>query len=105
MLTLRCPCCGVQADETELAVGGEAHVKRAGPRSDDDVFEAYLFLRDNPRGVHFEKWRHAYGCGKWFHAARCTATNEVFGTYLAQGDGPPKEILDRIAERRPGEPR
>lgn len=101
MLTLRCPCCGVQADETELAGGGEAHVRRAGPDSDDDAFEAYLFLRRNPKGVHFERWRHAFGCGKWFHAARCTATNEVFGTYSAQVEGPPQEILDRIAERRP----
>jgi sarcosine oxidase, subunit delta len=101
MLTLRCPNCGAQADETELAGGGEAHLRRAGPGSTDDAFEAYLFLRKNPRGVHFERWRHAYGCGKWFHAARCTETNEVFGTYPAQVDGPPQDVLDRIAERRP----
>ncbi len=29
-------------------------------------FEDYLFMRENPKGVHFERWRHAYGCGKWF---------------------------------------
>ena len=103
MLTLRCPCCGVQADETELAGGGEAHLRRAGPDSDDDAFEAYLFLRRNPKGVHLERWRHAFGCGKWFHAARCTATNEVFGTYPAQVEGPPQEVLVRIAGRRPEE--
>lgn len=101
MLTLRCPYCGVQADETELAGGGEAHLRRAGPDSDDDAFETYLFARANPKGVHFERWRHAFGCGKWFHAARCTMTNEVFGTYPAQVDGPPQEVLDRIAVRRP----
>ena len=28
-------------------------------------------------------------------------TNEVFGTYPAQVAGPPQEVLDRIAERRP----
>jgi sarcosine oxidase subunit delta len=103
VLTLRCPYCGVQADETELAGGGEAHLTRAGVDSDEDAFEAYLFLRKNPKGVHFERWRHAFGCGKWFHAARCTATNEVFGTYFAQVHEPPQDILDRIAERRPGE--
>ena len=43
-----------------------------------------MFARKNPKGVHFERWRHAYGCGKWFLAARCTATLEVFGTYPAQ---------------------
>ena len=102
MLTLRCPYCGVVADETELVGGGEAHLKRAGPDSDDEAFEAYLFLRQNPKGVHFERWRHAFGCGKWFHAARCTVTNEVFGTYPTQVEGPPQDVLDRIAARRPG---
>ena len=102
MLTLRCPYCGVDADETELAPGGEAHLKRFGPGSSDDAFQGYLFTRENPRGVHFERWRHAYGCGKWFHAARSTDTLEVFGTYSAQTTEPPKEIRDRISARRPG---
>jgi sarcosine oxidase, subunit delta len=102
MLTLSCPYCGVDADETELAPGGEAHLKRFGPGSTDEDFEDYLFRRANPKGVHFERWRHAYGCGKWFLAARCTTTLEVYGTYKAQTSAPPQEVLDRIAARRPG---
>jgi len=102
MLTLTCPCCGIAADETELAPGGEAHLKRFGPGSSDAEFESYLFARENPKGVHFERWRHAYGCGKWFHAARCTATLEVFGTYPAQTTEPPQHIRDAITARRPG---
>jgi sarcosine oxidase subunit delta len=51
--------------------------------------------------VHFERWRHAYGCGKWFHAARCTVTLEVFGTYPAQVPAPPGELLAHIRTRRP----
>lgn len=101
MLTLTCPYCGVAAEETELAPGGEAHLKRFGPGSDDDDFEGYLFARSNPRGVHFERWRHAMGCGKWFLAARCTATLEVFGTYKAQHAAPPPEIIAAIKARRP----
>ncbi|MDE2789739.1 MAG: sarcosine oxidase subunit delta [Paracoccaceae bacterium] len=101
MLILTCPCCGAEADETELASGGEAHIQRQGPESTDAAFEAYLFQRKNPSGVHFERWRHAFGCGKWFHAARCTRTLEVFGTYTAQSLKPPKWILDRIRKRRP----
>jgi sarcosine oxidase subunit delta len=97
---LTCPVCGVTAEETEFAPGGEAHLARVGPDGDDDAFEAYLFARENPRGVHFERWRHAHGCGKWFLAARCTATLEVFGTYPAQSRRPPDAILDRIAARR-----
>ena len=101
MLKLECPYCGVIADETELSPGGEAHIKRFGPGSSDDEFEGYLFLRKNPKGVHFERWRHSYGCGKWFHAARFTATLEVFGTYPAQTFGPPKSVQAAIRKRRP----
>jgi len=100
MLLLTCPYCGVACDETELSPGGEAHITRAGVDAAESDFEAYLFHRKNPKGVHFERWRHANGCGKWFHAARCTVTMEVFGTYPAQVTEPPQEILDRIAERR-----
>lgn len=101
MLILTCPNCGLAVEETELAPGGEAHLKRFGPGSDDADFEAYLFQRDNPRGVHFERWRHAYGCGKWFLAARDTATLEVFGTYSAQTTEPPPDIIAKIKDKRP----
>ncbi|MDK3020527.1 sarcosine oxidase subunit delta [Pseudodonghicola flavimaris] len=102
MLILTCPCCGVSAEETEFAAGGEAHITRFGPGASDEEFRDYLFARENPKGVHFERWRHAYGCGKWFHAARCTVTLEVFGTYSAQTLEPPLAIRDAIAARRPG---
>ena len=101
MLILECPNCGVTADETELTPGGQAHLKRHATGSTDDQFESYMFARANPRGVHFERWRHAYGCGKWFLAARDTATLEVFGTYLAQSSGPPPDLVAKIKAKRP----
>ncbi|NNK78713.1 MAG: sarcosine oxidase subunit delta [Litoreibacter sp.] len=102
MLILQCPCCGVEAEETEFAGGGQAHLTRETVGASEENFEAYLFMRENPKGVHFERWRHANGCGKWFHAARCTVTLEVFGTYSAQTTRPPNEICDKITARRPG---
>lgn len=102
MLTLTCPCCGVTVEETELAPGGEAHLKRFGPGATDAEFETYMFARKNPKGVHFERWRHAYGCGKWFLAARCTVTLEVFGTYPAQTSEPPAALIAAIQAKRPG---
>ena len=83
MLILECPYCGVHADETELHAGGEAHLKRFGPGSDDEAFEGYLFMRENPKGVHLERWRHS------------------FGTYSAQSLEPPKELVDKIKAKRP----
>jgi len=101
VLILECPYCGVKADETELHPGGEAHLKRFGPESSDEEFEAYLFERKNRKGVHFERWRHVYGCGKWFHAARATDTLEVFGTYSAQTNAPPDDLIKKIKQKRP----
>ena len=102
MLLLTCPACGITAEETEFAAGGEAHLKRMGPGSSDEAFAAYLFERKNPRGPHFERWRHAFGCGKWFHVARDTATLEVYGSYSAQATEPPEEILAVVRARNPG---
>ncbi|SOB99548.1 sarcosine oxidase subunit delta [Rhodobacter maris] len=102
MLTLTCPYCGVTVEETELYPGGEAHLKRFGPGSTDAEFESYMFARKNPKGVHFERWRHAYGCGKWFLAARDTVTWEVFGTYSAQTPEPPAALVATIKQKRPG---
>lgn len=101
MLILHCPYCHINGEESEFAPGGEAHLTRHGPDSSDDDFKAYLFNRKNPLGVHFERWRHASGCGKWFHAARATDTLEIYATYPAQTFAPPKEILDYIRKKRP----
>lgn len=101
MLLLKCPCCGVEAEETEFHGGGEAHLKRFATGSTDAEFTEYMFQRKNPKGVVFERWRHVYGCGKWFHAARCAVTLEVFGTYSAQTLSPPKEIITAIKVKRP----
>lgn len=101
MLIIKCYNCGVLADETELQPGGEAHIKRVGAGSSVDDFSSYLFERSNRKGVHFERWRHSHGCGKWFHVARCTETLEIFGSYSAQTLKPPKAILDQIVARRP----
>ncbi len=101
MLIFHCPHCGADVTEIDLAPGGEAHLKRELPGSSDAAFEDYLFMRENRKGVHFERWRHAYGCGKWFIAARATDTLEVFGTYPAQTSAPPKALLATIAEKRP----
>ena len=101
MLLLTCPYCGVEAEETEFHGGGEGHLTRHNDGSSDGDFTAYLFERKNPKGIVFERWRHVYGCGKWFHAARCAVTLEVFGTYSAQTLEPPAEIIAKIKAKRP----
>jgi len=99
MLLLTCPHCDLAVEETELTPGGEAHLNRHGPGSDDEAFEEYLFLRENPKGPHLERWRHSHGCGKWFIAARDTVTMQVFGTYPAQTAAPPPDLLTAMRGR------
>ena len=100
MLKFKCPNCQFVADETELTPGGEAHISRPDFKASDEEFSSYLFERKNPKGIHFERWLHQYGCGKWFIAARCTETLEVFGTYSAQTVKPPLNILKKIRSKR-----
>ena len=83
MLQLTCPNCGADCEETELAPGGEAHLRRFGPGSADAEFAAYLFERKNHRGVHFERWRHAYGCGSFLEVVRDTITHQISSVKIA----------------------
>jgi sarcosine oxidase, subunit delta len=85
MLTITCPVCGVEGEETDFHYGHQAHIARPATSDPDSIPDAaqadYLFLRHNPRGLHFERWRCDRGCGKWFHAARDTMTMEFKGFY------------------------
>lgn len=93
MLLIPCPFCGPR-DEIEFRCGGQSHIVRPGPAEavTDQAWADYLFSRDNPRGVHFERWVHVAGCRTWFNIARDTATHEVRAVY-AMGD--PKPDLSR----------
>lgn len=80
MLRIPCPYCGVR-DEDEFRFGGQSHISRPGLDCSDAEWADYLFNRDNPKGVHFERWLHAYGCGRWFNLARHTVTHEILACY------------------------
>jgi len=87
MLRIRCPHCG-DRDEVEFRFGGESHVVRPGPGVSDSEWAEYLFNRDNPDGLHLERWCHSYGCGQWFNVARDTVTHDILATY-AMGEERP----------------
>ena len=80
MLQIKCPYCGTR-DEVEFSFGGESHVVRPQPDVNDAEWADYLFNRTNPKGVHLERWSHAYGCGQWFNMARDTLTHEIHAIY------------------------
>jgi len=82
MLVITCPFCGPR-EESEFSCGGEAHIARplAENSLTDAEFADYLFLRDNPKGVFLERWRHAAGCRRWFNVVRDTVTHEIIEVY------------------------
>jgi heterotetrameric sarcosine oxidase delta subunit len=91
MLLIPCPWCGPR-DETEFHAGGEAHIARpTDPDAlDDAAWADYLFMRQNPKGPHRERWMHAAGCRRWFNVERDTVSHRIIAVY-------------RIGERLPGE--
>lgn len=86
MMQLHCPCCGPRSED-EFHYGGPAHLARPALDCTDDAWAEYLFMRDNARGPHNERWRHTYGCGQWFNLTRDTATHDVVRVY-AMGEPP-----------------
>ena len=91
MLLIPCPYCGPRP-EIEFRYGGEAHIARPSKPADldDDQWLAFLYLRSNPKGVHFERWRHIHGCARFFNCARDTVSDRILVTYKA---GDPKPNL------------
>ena len=87
MMQIPCIHCGLR-DESEFACGGTSHLARPGLNQSDQALGEYLFFRDNPKGLHVERWRHAQGCGQWFNVVRNTVTHEILSVY-AITDRPP----------------
>ncbi|WP_339692236.1 sarcosine oxidase subunit delta [Celeribacter baekdonensis] len=97
MIQIHCPYCGETLPELEFTYAGEAHIVRPESPSEqtDEEWAAFLFIRDNVKGPHFERWRHAHGCGRFFNAVRNTITDRFYITYKA---GEPRPDLAKLLE-------
>lgn len=100
MLLIRCPYCEMVRPEVEFRHGGHAHIVRpADPgATTDEAWAGYLYLRDNPKGVIAERWRHVHGCGRFFNCIRHTVTDKIVMTYKA---GMPRPSDTEIAAHMP----
>ncbi len=98
MLLIRCPYCEEERPELEFRHAGEAHIARPANIAEisDEEFERFFFIRANPKGVTFERWRHTHGCARFFNAARDTVTDRFLVTYKA---GEPKPDVGSEGER------
>lgn len=98
MLLIHCPYCEEERPELEFHGAGEAHIARPtnmGEISPED-FEKFFFIRDNRKGVVFERWRHLHGCGRFFNAVRHSVSDKFICTYKA-GEPRPKLTDKQIA--------
>ncbi|MEO3384755.1 sarcosine oxidase subunit delta [Mesorhizobium sp. CAU 1741] len=85
MLLIRCPYCEEERPELEFRHAGEAHLVRPSSitKMSDEDFEGYFFIRQNPKGLVYERWRHLHGCARFFNAVRDTVTDKFVMTYKA----------------------
>ncbi len=90
MMSIDCPWCGAR-DEPEFRCGGESHITRPGSGVSDAQWGEYLFFRNNPKGVHLERWCHTFGCGQWFNLARDTVSHAILAVYR-MGEPPPEPV-------------
>lgn len=97
MLLIHCPHCDETLPELEFSYAGQAHVARpADPAAATDAqWRDFLFIRANPKGPHFERWRHVHGCGRFFNAVRDTVSDRFLATYPV---GAPRPDLTTLTE-------
>ena len=103
MLLIRCPYCEEERPELEFRNMGQAHVVRStdiANQSEED-FEKFRYIRDNPKGVNYERWRHVHGCARFFNAARDTVSDKFTTVYKA---GQPKPDLSGYAPKAAEKP-
>ena len=100
MLLIDCPYCQEKRPEIEFTYGGEAHITRPQDPSviNDQDWSEYLFVRENSRGIHYERWIHSHGCARFFNAVRDTVTDKFVMTYKSDEPKPTKaQIATRLA--------
>ncbi len=79
------PLLGLRDSQEFTYLGDAALMHRPDPATPDAeaVFCDYVFLRDNPAGVHRELWFHEQGDRSWLIVTRDTTTHEILGAELA----------------------
>jgi sarcosine oxidase subunit delta len=92
MLLIPCPFCGPRP-ELEFRYGGQAHIARPeNPAAlSDEAWAEFLYLRDNTKGVHAERWRHIHGCARFFNMLRDTTTDRILTAYKT-GEARPEAV-------------
>ena len=84
MIRIECPYCGRRDHDEFVYVGDASRIRppMGSETKDPEPWLRYVYLRDNPRGAHFEFWQHVHGCRAFVKVLRDTMTHEVLATGL-----------------------
>lgn len=75
-MRIDCPHCGERGVE-EFSYLGDAAPRRPHADAPLEAWAGYVYLRDNPAGLHRELWYHAAGCHAWLVVERDTRTHRI----------------------------
>lgn len=87
-MRIPCPYCGLRSHD-EFTYYGDATVRRpdATAAGAEERFFEYVYIRDNPAGLHRELWFHQGGCHEWLIVTRDTQTHAIAGAESARTGG------------------
>ena len=78
MLLIDCPWCGERSHDEFTYLGDATVTRPADPETEtEEAWMDYVYIRDNPRGDHWEYWQHVAGCRAWIKVQRNTLTHEI----------------------------
>ena len=80
------PLLGPRDASEFIYLGDAALIDRPDPEAEDAAarFHDYLYLRDNPAGLHRELWFHEQGDRSWLVVTRDTVTHEILKVEFAR---------------------
>jgi sarcosine oxidase subunit delta len=80
------PLLGLRDAQEFTYLGDAALLNRPDPAREgaEAAFSDYVYLRDNPAGVHRELWFHEQGDRSWLVVTRDTRTHQILGAELAR---------------------
>ncbi len=73
-------------DSSEFSYYADASLLKrpnASAQNADKLFYEYIYLRENPAGLHRELWYHEHGDRSWLVVTRNTITHEILTVELA----------------------
>ncbi len=80
------PLLGPRDSQEFVYLGDASLIDRPDWQAPDavDRFHDYLYLRDNPAGLHRELWYHEQGDRSWLVVTRNVVTHEIIQVELAR---------------------